>query len=195
MQQQVTLAPGQSQQVAFNVVPQATGVYQVNLDSLSGTFTVMGVEEQSLYTGWIGISQSPSFPRWGQKLTIPGRTITRLGIRLSRTPYTEGNITFTIRRASDDSLLQSKVWGNVNLLPLHPSSILAEVIFDNPVLIAGEVYILVENPNPQLVYLYGTNYDIKPGECMADYGWWPDEGRFRYSDNGKYDLAYRYTYI
>jgi len=46
MQQQVTLEPGQSQQVSFGIIPQASGLYSVVLDGLQGSFMVNGGQGQ-----------------------------------------------------------------------------------------------------------------------------------------------------
>ena len=50
--------------------------------------------------------------RAGQELTIPNRQVTKLGFWLSKLGDPTGDITFTIRKESDDGLLLSKVLGN-----------------------------------------------------------------------------------
>ena len=161
------------------------------------------IEEQSLYNFYVPVvyaSGLSGFPRGGQRLTVPNRTITKLGLWLSRQQYAAGAITFTIRRVADDIILNSKVWGDASQLPLYGEQpILAEVIFDNPTPINGDVYILAEYTGPDIPYdqavsLAIMNQDVKPGEFLVCYGWWPDRGVYDYANMDSYDMAYRYTY-
>ncbi|GAJ19279.1 unnamed protein product, partial [marine sediment metagenome] len=113
---------------------------------------------------------SPNMPWAGQKLTIPNRRVTKLAFVLNKTGSPTGNITFTIRKVTDDSLIASKLWGDASLLTTEPTWYEKE--FDTPVLINGLVYILMESEAPyytDIARLGYMNADVKPDEHFCYY--------------------------
>ena len=132
--------------------------------------------------------------RAGQRLTIPNRTVTKLSFYLAKTGSPNGNVTFAIRKVSDDSLIASKVWGNANTLPTDPAW--KEVTLDAPVLINEEVRIYQEydaTALPNGIKAYATVTDVKAGENWCDWNFvddWRDFG----SGGTNYDAPYIYTY-
>jgi len=97
--------------------------------------------------------------RVAQRVTIVSSTITHLGFYIKKstvggTPAATGNVTFTIRKVSDDSLVASKVWGDVSAL----STDLAweTVAFDSPVSVNEEVRFCCEFSGGG--YTSGSNY-------------------------------------
>lgn len=127
--------------------------------------------------------------RTGQQLTISNRTVTKLGFWLCRVSSPTGDVTFTIRKVSDDSIIASKLWGNA--ADLAVSFLYKEVTFDTPPTIDEEVYILVEfsggNVNKYVCVAY-QNSDVKANEFMTRYyaGAW--------TDFTAWDITYIYTY-
>lgn len=83
--------------------------------------------------------------RRGQKLTIPNRQVTHLGFRVGKLNNPTGDITFGIRRVSDDGLICSKVWGDASALPVYAADVaFTEVEFDTPPTINEEVRVYAE---------------------------------------------------
>ncbi|TET84398.1 MAG: hypothetical protein E3J36_01335, partial [Candidatus Nealsonbacteria bacterium] len=124
----------------------------------------------------------------GQKLSISNRRVTKLAFILRKEGSPAENVTFEIRRVSDDSLICSKVWGAANDLPTENDWV--EVEFDTPQTINEEVRILVDYPGADgtnRVILRYQNTDVKADECETDNtgGW---------QDRTDYDAAYRYTF-
>lgn len=162
------------------------------LTELSPTYSVEVIteeaEEQTEHNfGW-GIS-SATFTRAGQKLTISSRQVTNLGFWLLKMNNPTGDVTLTIRKVSDGSLISSKVWGDAADLTADP--VYEEVEFDTPQTINEEVRILTEfsggNATNQVkVRMQGA--DVKADEefCAYEYPDW--------TDYPAYDCAYRYKY-
>lgn len=146
----------------------------------------MPVEEQTEHNfGW-GLN-STSYTRGGQRLTISDRQVTKLGFWLKKINSPTGDVTFTIRKVSDDSLICSKVWGQAEDLTTDP--VYEEIEFDSPQVINEEVRILAEflggNTNDQVEIRLQLG-DVKADECWTRYdGSWSDKD---------YDCAYIYTY-
>lgn len=147
----------------------------------------MPVEEQTQYNQVLHV-YGAAFTRGGQRLTIPDRTVTKLGFWLSRTATATGEITYTIRRVSDD-VICSKVALNASDLTVTPTY--HEVEWDTPVTIDEEVRLCVEPDG-----VSGAGYvdlsvqdggGVKPDELSCYYiaSW---------TDDAIYDAAYRYTY-
>jgi hypothetical protein len=144
------------------------------------------VEEQTagtltdlLYTG--------DFTRGGQKLTISGRTVTKLAFYLKKAGSPTGDITFTIRKVSDDSIIASKVWGDASALTT--SWAWAEKELDTPVYVNEEVRILVE--------FAGGNIS----NCIATHSGWAEKAdenfskwQTTYTEYPTEDNYYRYYY-
>ena len=127
--------------------------------------------------------------RHGQRLTIPNRTVTELGFALRLYGLPTGDITYTIRRVSDDSIILSKVWGDAS--SLNTTWNLRWVIFDSPALIDEEVRIAVEfsggdSSNRVEVIFQGS--DVKADECRTRY-------TTSWIEYGVHDSYYLYTYL
>ncbi|MBA7592783.1 hypothetical protein ES708_34977 [subsurface metagenome] len=127
--------------------------------------------------------------RAGQRLVIPNRKVIKLGFWLKKTNLPTGDVTFTIRNASDNSLIVSKLWGDA--ADLTTERTYEEVEFDTPQVIDEEVRISAEftdgdAENQANVALRLA--DVKPDEFFTYYespSW---------TDNEGYDCAYRYKY-
>lgn len=127
--------------------------------------------------------------RSGQKLTISNRIVSKLGFWLCKAGSPSGNITFSIRKVSDDDVIVSGVWGNASSLNTTPTY--REVTFGSPTLINEEVRILVEfgggnSSNPVKAYI--NDGDVKADENMQQ--WIPSS----YSNYPNMDYVYIYTY-
>ncbi len=127
--------------------------------------------------------------RCGQRLTITNRQVLKLGFWLRIVGSPTGDVTFEIRRVSDDSLICEKLWGLAQDLP-YPTAY-EEIEFDDPQTINEEVRIVVHyeggsSGNSAVVRYQDT--DVKPDE---HYSTWiaPD-----WTDIDTRDFAYRYKY-
>lgn len=149
---------------------------------------VENTEEQTEYDGFYAL-YSGFRKRYAQRLTIPDRTVTKLAFLLRKGGAPTGDITFEIRKVSDDSLICSKVWGDI--ADLSTEEDWKEAAFDTPETINEEVRICV-------LYEGGddTNYlqcavqtsDVKADEyfCfMATTSWYDAES---------HDFTYIYSY-
>lgn len=148
----------------------------------------MPVEEQIQYNAEAAI-RIDSWYKIGQKLTISGRTVTKLGFWLRRLLNPGGQTYFEIRRTSDDSLILSKLWGNTNDLPF--ATAYREVEFDSPALINEEVRIYCRGTTgdgTKNIQISVQDTDVKAGEMYTRYAAGP------WVDVGTLDMAYRYTY-
>jgi len=127
--------------------------------------------------------------RTGQRLFIPNRKVSKLGFFLWKVNDPTGDVTFTIRRVSDDGIILSKVWGDA--AGLTPEISYEEVEFDTPTLINALVRILAEfsggNANNQ-VKVRMSSADVKAEEYFT-YFQTPD-----WTDQEAWDCAYRYKY-
>ena len=145
-------------------------------------------EEQTQHDGEPHISGDEK-PRRGQRLTIPNRTVTKLAFLLRREGAISGNVTFAIRKVSDDSIIISKVWGDAG--GLDPATVQwEEVTFDDPVAIDEEVRLSCEYSGggfPYRVEYAIQNSNVKENER---YCWWV--GSWTGTDTK--DGTYRYKY-
>lgn len=128
-------------------------------------------------------------PRAGQKLTIANRKVTKLGFWICKIGSPTGDVTFAIRRVSDDSVILSKRWGDASEL-VPDVATYEEVTFDSPTTINEDVRLSCEWAGPggvDYIDIYAAE-DVKDDEysCLYDGSSWT-----AYTD---YDLAYRYTY-
>lgn len=130
--------------------------------------------------------------RVGQRLTISDRYVSDLSFLIHKTNAPTGDVTFTIRKVSDDSIIGSKVWGDAADLPTWSVgfSTWTTATFASPIHVNEEVYILVEYSGGDawdLVELWYQNTDVKADEYFA-----------RYTDSWTHvtgsDCAYKYTY-
>jgi len=127
--------------------------------------------------------------RIGQKLTISDRTVTKLAFLLKKVGAVTGDLTYTIRKVSDDSIIVSKVWGDASAL--QTSLTWEEATFDAPTYVNEAVYIAAEfgelDGDKHIVFRY-QNTNVKADELMAYY---PSDS---WTENATWDAAYRYTY-
>jgi hypothetical protein len=151
---------------------------------------IPGIEEQPLYNG--GLFLLPSRPYAGQRLTITKRSIITLAFVLERhgAGYAS-EISFTIRRVSDDSIIATKVWGPEVFVPTVPTWL--EVAFPTPIPVNEEVRITVDWPEAQYSNANSLRFwlqtaDVKPNEYCI----WYQNGSW--VEITFYDSAYRYTY-
>lgn len=147
----------------------------------------MATEEQTAYDSE-GYLDSTGWVRIGQKLTISNRTVSKLGLWLRKVGRPTGDITFTIRKVSDDSIITSKVWGNAS--GLSTSLAYKEVTFDSPVLINEEVRIAAEFSGgnaDNTVRIGHKDGDVKADESYQQYA-------TSWVNYATRDCAYIYTY-
>lgn len=149
----------------------------------------MATEEQT--TSDINyILASDTYIRVGFRVTISSRYISSLSFLLSQRNNPTGNVTFTIRKTSDDSLLGSKVWGDASGLPILDERDWKQVTFDSPVYVNEEVRLLCEysgGDSPINIFCGAENSDIKANEVFTTY-------ISGYTDDDASDGAYSYEY-
>ncbi|MBA7654306.1 hypothetical protein ES703_62183 [subsurface metagenome] len=148
----------------------------------------MATEEQAQHSTLFSHLRSGSYVRAGQRLTISDRTVSKLAFYLYKKGSPTGNVTFTIRKVSDDSLINSKVWGDAADIP--GSVTLEEVTFVTPELVNEEVRICVEFSGGNIaneIGFYGETSDVKGGEYFE---WYTTS----WAKPAEWDLAYRYKY-
>lgn len=149
----------------------------------------MGYDEQSTYTACLAMFTG-GYIRVGQRKTISNRRISKLRFLLRKygSPPT-GNVTFAVRRVSDDSIILSKVWGDASDLPT--SITYEEVTFDTPVLVNEEVRLYAEYSGgdyDNCVEVAANQTDVKAGEyiCVYETSW---------LDEPSADGAYRVSWV
>uniref|UniRef100_A0A6H2A0N0 Fibronectin type-III domain-containing protein n=1 Tax=viral metagenome TaxID=1070528 RepID=A0A6H2A0N0_9ZZZZ len=149
----------------------------------------MATEEQTAYNATFNLYSGAAI-RVAQRLTIPYRTVSKLSFVLDKVGAPTGNITFTIRKVSDDSVISSKVWGDAS--GLSTSAVWQEVTFDAPQDINEEVRICTEFATGDVdnrIRLWLQQPSIKADEYAEYYysgGPW--------TSATSYDCAYIYTY-
>lgn len=149
----------------------------------------MATEEQTANSSYLTL-RSDGAVRRGQRLTISNRTVTKLSFLLYKSGSPTGDVTFTIRKVSDDSIINSKVWGNASALTTSTSGTWYEVTFDSPVLVNEEVRILAEFSGGDASNWVGCRLqtsDVKADEYSTSY-------IASYADYAPYDGAYIYTF-
>ena len=155
----------------------------------------MGVEEQTQHTSSLCNLRAGSYQRSGQRLVITDRKVTKLAFYASHSGTATGDVTFTIRRVSDDGIIVSKVWGDASALPTLGNEELKEVEFNTPVTINEEVYLCGEfagGSGGNEVQICGMTSDVKADERY----YWFTSGSVWAIPGGdlQWDLGYRYTY-
>lgn len=125
----------------------------------------------------------------GQKLDILARTVSKLSFLLRKSGAPTGDVTFTIRKWSDKSLIASKLWGDASALTLVATWY--EVTLDTPVAVNETAIIMVEfsgGTSTNYVRIREQSSDVKAGENDSRYsgGAW--------ENNTGTDCAYIYTY-
>ena len=96
----------------------------------------MASEEQTLSNTSNSLSSFFTH-RMGQRLTISDRLVSTLSFYLAKIGSPTGDVTFTIRRVSDDLVLVSKVMGDASVLPddVAPGPTWKVVNFDIPIVV------------------------------------------------------------
>lgn len=152
----------------------------------------MAIEEQTTGSLLQALFGPATAIRGGQRLTITNRVVSKLAFKCEKGGSggaPTGDITFTIRKVSDDSLVvASKVWGDAVAIV---AGAWMEVTFNTPVFVNEEVRILLEfvgGDATNWVGHYGTNTDVKADEFYTRHL----DGS--YSTATTWDATYRYTY-
>lgn len=153
----------------------------------------MATEEQTVI-GAAEYLRNGSYIRLGQKLDSVSRYITHLSFKLGKHGSPTGNVTLTIRKVSDDSVLGSKLWGDAADLPqcnfpAYNCLEWKEVTFDSPVFVNEAVRISCEYSGGDSSNLVswgrvGTD-EIATGQYTRYIGSWSDKTG---------DATYKYTY-
>ena len=145
-------------------------------------------EEQTQHDS-AGLLYQSGFTKGGQRLTISNRKVIKLGFWLRQGSNPTGNVTFEIRRVSDDGLICSQLWGDAS--DLQAVATYEEVEFDSPQVINEAVRICVDfAPDAPETYVFYQcqSTDVKEDEYRSEYKaptWEPHTGK---------DTAYRYKY-
>lgn len=128
--------------------------------------------------------------RCGQRLIIPGRSLTHLSFLLYQyTPGATGPVTFEVwADIPEPTIVATKFLADASALPLGPTW--QEVALDSPVFVDGPAHICVQYPGPGHVGIRFWLRDVKPDEYYAQqaypgFAWW-------YITES--DMAYKYTY-
>ncbi|GAI80731.1 unnamed protein product, partial [marine sediment metagenome] len=106
----------------------------------------------------------------GQRLTISNRKVSHLGFWLRHYAGASGDITFGIRRVSDNSEIMTKKWGDAGDLTTTPTYY--EVEFDTPTTVNEEVRLFCRfvGPGTNLDVLFAKqNTNVKADELLTDY--------------------------
>ena len=183
--------PGWSKRIQFTIdhndidAPLTWFPVRLHLSAASNEDT-----EEQTEVGGGGYPLYSLIPRVGHKLTISNRTVTKLSFKLEKGGAPSGDVTFAIRKTSNDAVIVSKVWGNANALALTPAW--KEATFDTPTNVNEEVYLSCEfsgGDGANRVFVSYENSDVKGSENLAYYynGNWVNVSI--------YDCAYKYTYV
>jgi len=167
--------------IRFAIIEKATLAYTFIPDE--------GIEEQTQHDSTCYLRGGFRY-RAGQRLIIPNRKVTKLAFVLFKYGSPTGDVTFEIRRVSDNGLIVSKVWGDASAL--SGTATWREVQFATLPIINEEVRICTYYPygdiTKRVVFRYKAG-DVKPDEYYTHQytGAWTNE-----TAN---DAAYRYTYL
>jgi len=145
--------------------------------------------EEQLLSDSNGALFAPNEKRGGQRLVIANRIVTKLRFGLWKFGNPSGNISFTIRKVSNDDLIQSVVWGNAS--SLSTSQAWKEATFVGPSVINEEVRILVEfggGSGSDIVFYAVQNSNVKADEYFTYYT------STSWTDVPSKDATYVYTY-
>lgn len=133
------------------------------------------------------------YTRVGFRVTISSRYISSVSFLLSQRNNPTGDVTFTIRKTSDDALLGSKVWGDASSLPVLGSRAWKTATFSVPIYVNEEVRILCEYSGGDYssainIFCGAENSNIKGSEVFTSYT--PSS----YTDDANDDGTYSYEY-
>ena len=188
---QVGIAMGQSGKTSSC----CTQVYvQVNTQVIQIGNETLGIkdgsEEQTIWVLVLALYNLFSRTRAAQKRTITSQEITNLAF-ISGGKYGSptGDVTFCVRKVSDDSVIVSKIWGDASSWPALGTW--AEVNL-TPTVVNEQVRLTCEHPNNDsnnYIRIRRTATDVKADEicCVYENGAWNDM-------SASSDLAYRYQY-
>lgn len=169
------------------------GAHRVTLTELNPSYSTEVTEptytEEQTEGGLLQWLYGPTAAtRGGQRLTITNRDVITLAFKAQKSGSPTGDVTFTIRKVSDDSIIASKVWGDASAIVAGEWM---EVTFDTPVTVNEEVRILFEftggNANNRIGH-WGSGTDVKAGEYYTRYL------SGAYNNVTSWDSIYRYTY-
>ena len=153
-----------------------------------------GTEEQ--LTGTSGFDlDAPWATKVGQVMTINNRTLRTISFKMRKYGTPEGNITFSIRKVSDDSVIANKVWGNAT--SITTSFVWYEVTLDTPVLVNEAIKLCSEFSGGdesnaiQLAWTSAAEGDVKANEYVSY--WRTTVGPWDDTFTGR-DLVYKYSY-
>lgn len=124
--------------------------------------------------------------RVGQKLPIINREVTKIAFLLNKIGTPTGDVVFTIRKVSDDSIIVSKLWGDA--ADLQAALTWEELELDTPTFVNEEVRLMVEYVGSSKIGSRFQSTDVKAGESRADYY------LGGYQDTPDHDGTYRYKY-
>ena len=144
-------------------------------------------EEQTQHNSSANL-RAGSNVRVGQRLTISSRYVSSLSFVLSKVGSPSGDVTFTIRKVSDDSVIGSKVWGDAS--GLTTSAEWVKVELDSPVYVNEEVRICIEfagGDSTNRVVLGYQDSDVKANEYRSAY-------QASWVAFTSHDCAYKYEY-
>ena len=128
-------------------------------------------------------------PTCGQRLTIPNRQVLKLAFFIKKVGSPTGDVTFTIRKVSDKSLVASKVWGTAPDVPTDLTWL--EATFETPPTVNEEVRLLIEHTG-----YTDTNYlnsRLQASDVKAD-EMWTRGSVLAPNDMATWDFVYKYTY-
>ena len=149
----------------------------------------MATEEQSQYNAVNFIL--PTRPKLGQRLTISDRTVSKLSFVLEQHGSISGDVSFTIRKVSDDSVVATKVWGDAGDIPTDPTCL--EATFDTPVYVNEEVRIVAEWPTATYSTTNNLRFHLQTTDVKADelYTHYQNDA---WDEPYAWDAPYKYTY-
>lgn len=151
----------------------------------------MATEEQTASNSQTGLYGAPGINRFGQKLTISSRIVSKLSFYMAKEGNPTGTLYFRIRKVSDDSLVASKGMDISTLQDYSLGFVWIELTFDTSVFVNEAVRICAEYtggdaPNSGAIRFQTT--DVKASEFYSQYvSSWDDSNTDR-------DCAYIYTY-
>lgn len=151
---------------------------------------VKRTEEQSSWDSVMSMS-SVGIIRAGQRITTRGKYLNALGFYLYKYNNPTGDVTFTVRRVSDDALLASVVLGDASALASYPNLTYYEVTLPLLVALTEDVRILVEFSGGDAsneIRIGLNSADIRTDGCFTYYD-------TAYTDDSSSDCAYKMIYM
>ncbi len=144
-------------------------------------------EDQLLYNSTQSIHGDTYF-YVAQILTIPNRTVTKLGFWLSKYGSPLGDVIYEIARYPAGNTIAHQLLRDASLLNTEPTFEVVE--WETPPTINEDVFLVVFFPhgtNSNYIRLYYQNTDVKPDEFFGRY-------RTYWNLHTDWECAYRYAY-